>query len=112
MTTSWNCTLIDVMSEYKDELGNTKQNVIKRIWWVCLAQSNISSTQIDGYTNLDISDLSDYIPIEMITPTQLEEWVFANMTEQEKEDIITEAQSHLYDLEKGMMRELIELYTI
>lgn len=112
MATRWNCEIIDVISEHTDELGNTRQNVIKRIWWTCLADSYWSSTQIDGYTNLDISDLSDYKPIETITTVQLEAWALANMTEQEKSAILAEAQSHLDDLESGVIRETLEVYTV
>ena len=111
MTTNWNCTIIDVMPEHTDELGNTRQNVIKRIWWLCEAQSNMEATEIKGHTNLDISDLSDYTPIETMTKTQLEAWALANMTEQEKSAILAEAQAHLNDFESGVIRETIETYT-
>lgn len=111
MTTNWNCTIIDVMPEHTDELGNTRQNVIKRIWWLCEAQGEMEATEIKGHTNLDISDLSDYTPIETMTTAQLESWALANMTEQEKSVILAEAQSHLDDLEAGVVRETIETYS-
>ena len=111
MTTNWNCTIIDVMPEHTDELGNTRQNVIKRIWWLCEAHGEMEATEIKGYTNLDISDLSNYESIETMTKAQLEAWALANMTEQEKSAILAEAQSHLEDLEAGVIRETIETYT-
>ena len=88
MTTKFYITVLDVIPEYTDSLGNVRQEVFHRVWWTATSKSKEEDVfETSGHINLDISDLTNYKSAKNVSKKDLSDWALARMTDEQISEI-------------------------
>lgn len=85
-TYKWNCTDVEVYTSYTDEKGNTEPLVIFKVNWKLIVSDGLGNgATSEGVQTLNINDLTNFKGFDLITNSEVTEWVKTSMGASEVE---------------------------
>ena len=78
-TYEWKIPRVDTRPTYTDKQGNTEVDVICNIHWKLIATDNVNNIKVSnkGIVNVNLDDLSGFIPFEDVTKAHAVPWIEA-----------------------------------